>query len=332
LIKGVPVPAFATADDDRGYSGTGISGPAFVGRERELATLRQALTRPSTITLVEGEAGVGKSRLVRELLATAALDRARTPVAVCPPYLESLTLGPIVDALRQATGDVRALRLSPLAGALRPVFPEWVEELPPSPEPLVDAAAARHRLFRAFAELLNQLRVGLLVVEDVHWADEVTLEFLLFLVNRLPQAPSLLVTYRPHEVPDGSLLLRLSSRLPPGATQVRLGLEGLDVDTTARLVSSMLEGHPLSPAFAAFLHQRTDGVPLAVEEVVRLMHDRADLVRRDGVWVRRPMADIDVPPTIRDAVLERVSRLAPDAQQMLRVAAVLAEVADEAKL
>jgi AAA ATPase domain len=146
------VPAFATANDDRRNPGAGISGPAFVGRERELATLRQALSRPATIALVEGEAGVGKSRLVRELLASAALGRPRTAVAVCPPYLESLTLGPVVDALRLATDDVRGLRLSPLAGSLRPVFPEWVDELPPSPEPMADAAAARHRLFQAFAE------------------------------------------------------------------------------------------------------------------------------------------------------------------------------------
>jgi DNA-binding CsgD family transcriptional regulator len=327
----VSVPAFATHDSDRDHARTGISGPAFVGRERELATLRQALTWPSTIALVEGEAGVGKSRLVHELLATTP-GPERTPVAVCPPYLESLTLGPIVDALRQATDDVRGLNLSPLAGALRPVFPEWADELPPSPEPLEDAAAARHRLFRAFAELLDRLRVGLLVVEDVHWADDVTLEFLLFLASRLPKAPSLLITYRPDEVLAGSPLLRLSSRLPAGTTQVRLPLDGLDVEATARLVSSMLEGRPLSAAFASFLHQHTDGIPLAVEEVVRLMHERADLARQDGEWVRRRLDNIHVPPTIRDAVLERAGRLPPDGQEVLRASAVLADATDEATL
>lgn len=319
------------ADGQSPFS-AGMSAPAFVGRQRELEMLRQALAQPATITLVEGEAGVGKSRLVRELLPAQASNRVRTPVALCPPYLESLTLGPIVDALREATDTVRGLRLSPLAGALRPVFPEWADELPPSPEPLEDAAAARHRLFRAFAELLDRLEVGLLVVEDAHWADDVTLEFLLFLVSRLPRTPSLLLTYRPDEVPDDSLLRRLSTRLPAGASRVRLTLDGLDVDATATLVSSMLDGHPLSAAFAEFLHQHTDGLPLAVEEVVRLMHDRADLTRRDGEWVRRHLDSIQVPPTIRDAVLERAARLAPDTLEIMRAAAVVAEATDEATL
>lgn len=310
----------------------GISEPEFVARERELDLLTQALSRPGAVVLVEGEAGVGKSRLVRELLATLGTDQLPALVAVCPAYRESLTLGPVVDALRLATPEVRELGLSPLAGALRPVLPDWTDELPPSPEPLEDATAARHRLFRAFAELLDRLRVGVLVVEDVHWADPVTLEFLLFLIARQPPGPSLLVTYRPEEVTPGSLLLRLSSRASAGPNQARLSLDALDVDGTTRLVSSMLDGQPLSTKFATFLHRHTGGIPLAVEEVVRMMHDRADLIRRDGEWLRGSLVNIRVPPTIRDAVLERVSRLPDDAQEVLRAAAVLAEPADEATL
>ena len=80
------------------------------------------------------------------------------------------------------------------------------------------------------------------------------------------------------------------------------------------------------------MHQRTEGVPLAVEELVRLMADRADLARRDGGWMRRNLAEIAVPQTVRDAVLERAGRLSAQAQAMLQSAAVLAEPADEAAL
>ncbi len=279
---------------------------------------------------MEAEPGAGKTRLVREFLTSPEGRRHRLLTAVCPPFREALTLGPIVDAIRQARDGVAGLSLSALAGALRPLLPEWAEELPPLPAPLDDPKAARHRLFRALAELIGALGVTGLVVEDVHWADPVTMEFLLFLTTYPPSSPgassrSLVVTYRPGDVPAGSLLLRLSSRLPAGVTRLRIPLSPLDVTQTAQMVSSMLHGEPVSEGFARFLHERTGGVPLAVEESVRLLYDRADLLRRNGEWVRRRLADLQVSPTLRDSVLERVQRLSPEAQHVLRAAAVFAE-------
>ncbi|WP_117215906.1 ATP-binding protein, partial [Allorhizocola rhizosphaerae] len=234
----------------------------------------------------------------------------------------------MVDAVREFADRPSGPRLSGLAGALRPLFPEWAADLPPAPEPLPDATAARHRLFRALVELIGGLDVTVLVLDDVHWADEATIEFLLFLLSR-PQPPvSVVVTYRPEEVPDDGLLRRLSARLPTFGLRLTLG--PLPVDETAAFVSSMLAGEAVSPEFAAFLHRSTEGLPLALEESVRLMHDRADLVRRRGEWFRRRLADIDVPPTIRDAVLERVARLDPDTRTVLNAAAVLGDAASPA--
>ncbi|GLY74160.1 helix-turn-helix transcriptional regulator [Actinoallomurus iriomotensis] len=320
----------AAVPRDRSDHAPMVAPPAFVGRRRELAVLAETLASPPAVVLVEGEAGIGKSRLLREFRAASAVRLM--PTAECPPLHDPYTLGPVVDAVHQATDGVAGLGLSDLAGALRPLFPEWAADLPPAPEPAEDARAARHRLFRALVELLDRLDVAVLVVEDVHWADDATLEFLLFVTSRRPQPVSLVVTYRPEDVPAGSLLLRLSSRLPPGTTRARLALDPLDVAETANLVSSMLGGERMSAEFAAFLHQHTDGVPLAVEESVRLMHDRADVTPYGGGWIRRHLADIDVPPTVRDSVVERSGRLGEDAQAMLRAAAVLAEPANEATL
>ncbi|WP_034593933.1 AAA family ATPase [Hamadaea tsunoensis] len=299
-----------------------IAAPRLVGRDRELAALRAFVRDGSGVALVEGEPGVGKSRLVR-----AAVTGPHTLLAVCPPFREPLTLGTIVDALRNAVGTPEGLALTPLAGALRPAFPEWTDHLPPAPEPVADASAARHRLLRALAELLAALGVRVLVVEDVHWADPATLEFLLFLAARPAAEVALVVSYRPEDVPADSLLRRLSAR-----GTLRVELSPLDVADTAELISSMLAGEPVSRRFAAFVHQRTEGVPLSVEESVRLMHARADLVRRDGRWVRRRLADIAVSATVRDAVGERVDRLDPQARHLLYAAAVLAAPATESVL
>lgn len=310
-----------------------MTGPAFVGRDREVAALTGALGQAPAVVLVEGEAGIGKSRLLQEWLAEVPRRRRQVLMAVCPPLRESLTLGPIVDAFLGSQQPVTDLGLTDLAGALRPLFPEWSADLPPALEPLDDAKAARHRLFRALAELLRALQVELVVVEDAHWADEVTLEFLLFLTSRQQNGgPNLVVTYRPEEVGDQSLLLRLSSRLPAGVTQLRVALTPLDQAQTAALVSSMLDGKPMSAEFSSFLHERTEGVPLAVEESVRLMCDRADLVFREGQWVRLSLSELQVPPTVRDSTRERVGRLSPGARRALQALATLAEPSTEITL
>jgi DNA-binding CsgD family transcriptional regulator len=301
---------------------------AAAGGPRRRDQLASALARPGALVLVEGEAGIGKSRLIREFLASAD-GRGRTAlVAACPPVHQPFTLGPLVDALRQAAGRAQGLQLSPLAGTLRPLLPEWAAGLPAAPEPLPDASAARHQLFRALAELLGGLGVSVLVVEDAHWADEVTLEFLLFMMAGQPQRISLVVTFRPEEIAAVPLLRRLSSRLPAvGGT--RITLCPLDVRATASLVSSMLGSERVSEDFAVFLHERTDGLPLAVEESVRLLYDRSDLIRHAGQWERRSLRELAVPPTVRDSVLERVQRLTPAARGIVQAAAVLTDPASE---
>ncbi|MBO0610251.1 ATP-binding protein [Myceligenerans salitolerans] len=322
-----------------------VTAPQFVGRARQLTAIREAVSRPPAIVLVEGEAGIGKSRLLQQWSATVAppadgppsgggtTSGGRVLTSVCPPLRESHTLGPVVDAFRGIEVRAADLGLTGLAGALRPLFPEWAAGLPPAPEPLDDARAARHRLFRALDELLRALDVGVLVLEDAHWADEVTLEFLLFLAARLPDGgPNLVVSYRLDEIGPGSLLLRLMSRLPAGVTQTRIVLPPLAQEETASLVSSMLGGSPVSDEFAAFLHDRTDGLPVAVEESVRLMCDRRDIAFREGEWTRVRLSELLVPPTVRDCTRERIARMSPEAQSVLRAVATLGEPSPEATI
>ncbi|MBY8881069.1 helix-turn-helix transcriptional regulator [Actinacidiphila acidipaludis] len=293
----------------------GLGVPRLVGRVRDLSLLGRALDERPGPVVVAGEAGIGKSRLLAELLR----QRPETAlVAVCLPFREPYTLGPVVDAVRTLAGGVADLSLTGLAGALRPLFPEWADQLPPAPEPLPDAAAARHRLLRALVELIDALGVGLFAVEDAHWADETTLELLLFLCARRAH-PRVVLTYRPEDVRPDSLLRRLVAQ--SGVTRLEPG--PMDTAGTADLVSSMLGGEPVSAEFAAFLHGHTDGLPLAIEECVRLLYDRADLVWEDGAWLRRDLAELVVPPSIRDAVLERTSRLGPATGAVLAALAVL---------
>ncbi len=170
------------------------------------------------------------------------------------------------------------------------------------------------------------------MVEDAHWADDATMEFLLFLTNRQPQRVSLLVTSRPEEIPAGSPLFRLSAHPPAGMTYARVRLGPLQVTDTASPISSMPDGEQVSEKFAAFLQERTGGLPLAVEESVRLPCDSGQLIHHAGQWERRSLDDLEVPPTVRDSVLDRAQRLTPDAQRVLQAAAVLTYPASESAL
>lgn len=320
--------------------------PAFVGRDATLATVTDALQRGPALVLVEGEPGIGKSRLIDEMLRSDRLSGCGVLLATCPPVREPYPLGPVVDGARRVAahlrggetggdgggdvrGDVGALGLTSLGGALRPLFPEWADRLPPALEPLDEPAETRHRLFRALTELIERLGVDVLVLEDAHWADVATLEWLLTATSVADQGMSVVVTYRPADVSPDSLLPRLTSRLPIGMSRVRVALNPLDVEQTRRLIGSMFGTGEVSERFATFVHERTDGIPLAIEESVRLLRERYDIVRHDGGWSRRLIEELEVPPTIRDSVLERVARLPPEARRVLESAAVLAEPAED---
>lgn len=316
----------------RTSSGSPLTAPMLVGRARELQLISAALNRRPFVVWLEGEAGIGKSRLLEAVLAQDGHGgRRRALLARCPPVRRPPTLGSLADALRHQLPRPPQLPPGPLTAALRPLFPEWSELLPGDLEPLEDSTAARHRAFRALADLIARLRADTLVVEDVHWADEATIEFLLFVASGGGQPLPIVVTSRPEDLPMGSLLPRLS-RLAAGRTGMRISLGPLDVSDTARLVSSMADGVAVSDEFAALIHDSTDGVPLAIEETMRLLADKGLVAQRNGQWIRRSLRELPLPRTIRDVVLERVASLGADAQRVLQAAAVISDPASESLL
>ena len=299
-----------------------LTSPRLIGRTAERDLLVRAVTRQPAVVLLEGEAGVGKTRMTTEVLTAPALDGLRRLVGGCHRLREPFPLGPLLDSLRQL--GTLPPDLNPVVGCLRALLPEMAAHLPPAPEALNDARAERHRVFRAVTALLASLGPTVCVVEDAHWADETTLEFLRLLTAAQPPQLSLLVTYRPEDVDHGSPLTGLAARLPASTLGLRLALEPLDVEDVGRLVGAILDTDEVSDEFAEYLHAKTSGLPFAVEEVLRLMQERRDLVRRDGRWARQVLERLAVPAAVRDSIRERVARLDADARLVADCLAVLA--------
>lgn len=306
-----------------------LSSPHLVGRSNEIDLLVRALRRSPALAVIEGEAGIGKTRLVADLVGSPQLIDRRHVVGRTHALREPFPFGAMVDALRRVDPSSLTGRLPALAGVLRPLLPELAADLPPLPDTGGDPRLDRHIVFRALIEVLTALGPTLLVLEDMHWADDSTTEFLQFLAQELPHTLSLVVTYRREDLPRGSRLLGLPGVADTGVASTQVHLGPLGHDGVRDLVRAILSADEVSDEFTDYLRERTSGIPFAIEEVLRLVQDRHDLTRRDGVWVRRSLAELGVPPVIRDAVAQRVEELSPEAQRVVEAAAVLGVPAAE---
>ena len=303
------------------------SSPVLVGRADQLASLHAVAVLHPAVVLIEGEAGVGKSRLLVEVLG-GDLGPAVPLVGYCRQVGEPFPYGAVLEALRGTRGRLTTRpALSPVTGVLGPLLPEIAEFLPPPPGPIGDPRAERHRLFRAVRELTGALGPLLLVIEDLQWADDGTRQLLRFLMSDPPATLTTVVTYRREDVPGG-LPLGAAYRPPAGVVSVVLELAPLTVAEVRALTEAILGEETVSAEFAARLHERTAGIPFVVEETLRALRNPGGAVHADSATARRLLDAVAVPVLLRDAMAERLRALPTQATRLVQAAAVLGVPAD----
>jgi serine/threonine protein kinase/tetratricopeptide (TPR) repeat protein len=275
----------------------------LVGREQELARLRSAWARARAgeggFLLLQGEAGIGKSRLIQELWEQVAREEAALLRGQCGTAFSSSAFHPLLQMLRRS---------------LNPEHARWVEGFlaaPAGAEPgsLLDVMESRAERKQRVLDTLRALFLGmaeerpvLLVIEDVHWADPSTLELLGHLLPRVSTARLLVL-----------LSARPGLRLPwRGAGVHRLRLERLSMESTAALVKEAAQGRPLPEETVAQLVARTDGVPLFVEELTRRVLERGP----EGALP-------DIPVTLQELLLTRLDALPPRQKALAQLCAVV---------
>lgn len=292
--------------------------------------MREALALGPALVLIEGEAGVGKSRLIREFLAIDEVQARRPMWGSAQPLEDPFPLGPVIEALRSTETLRFRGDLSDVCGVLAAILPELKGHLPPPPEPLGDASAERHRVFRALRELLDNLHSPVLVLEDLHWSDSSTVEFLRFLTSDWPNRLVLVTSYRSLSgaaIRLPGLIHSSGHRSPLG---VQISLKPLTTEGVGQLISRIVESPSISEEFANHITSQTGGLPYAVEEVVRLLIDRGHMVKHEDGWVRIPLEEMGVPEGVRAAVLERAQGLSDEARTVLQIAALFVEPESEA--
>ncbi|WP_406397345.1 AAA family ATPase [Streptomyces sp. NBC_00879] len=302
------------------------AGFAFVGRGDELRLLRDALSSGPAVVFVEGEAGVGKSRLVGEALARLAEDGTPVLLGWCHPLREPLPFGPVIDALREGHRYlVPEVKLTSAVWALRALLPEFTDRFPtPAPDG-TEAVGGTPDLMRAVHEVLSALGPVVVVVEDVHWADEATRELLLLLARNPPQGLRLVVTYRAQDLPVGHAVLGSPYRRPVGVGGVEISLPPLSEAQVRELADSVL-GPQAALALGRQLFERSGGLPLAAEEDLLAL---ADLIAQPNSRVPSSLEGMGVPRALQEVVSTRVAALDPVAVAVVEAAAVLAVPAPE---
>lgn len=294
------------------------TSPALVRRSWELSQLASAVRAAPAVVVVEGEAGIGKTWLVTEVRDRLAAHR-RFATGWCRSIRGAVSAGTRIEAVRGLGDRLGPSGLSPVAGALRPLLPELATMLPALPPDLDDRVAERHRVFRALVEVLAAVGPAVLVLEDVHWADEQTVDFVSYLLGAPPPDLSVVVTLRGEEADPA--VRALAATLPRLVTRVELALRPLDWKGTGELAAAIPGTGHVSKDFASYLQERTSGLPFAIEEVLAVLRGR-DPGRGDA-YSRRALEELDVPSGIRGPAMMRVSRLSPDARAVIDAAAVL---------
>jgi class 3 adenylate cyclase len=308
----------------------------FVGREAELAQLedarRRALRYGGQVVAVVGEAGSGKSRLCFEFLERCRARGVAVYQSTCLAHAGDRPLVPLLELLRaafvregegaQGSRERLTAQLPLLDPAFEPDLPFLFGLLgiadPANPEPELDPAARQHRIFALLRRVLHRAQGPVvLLLEDLHWLDPASREFLDQMIDALPETEMLLlVNFRPSfESPWGGL---------PHYREIALGpLADAELD---QLLGELLGDDSSIVQLRERIRDRTRGNPFFAEELVRDLAERNALVGERGAYrIEGGPARLAIPATVHSIVAARIDRLGEREKEVLEAAAVIGD-------
>jgi tetratricopeptide (TPR) repeat protein len=308
----------------------------FIGREREHAILEgrlaSAVAGRGQVVGIVGEAGIGKSRLVHEFHKSIAPGRVTWVEAQCAPDGQSTPYGPVLQVMNATFEieegdnpiqiDAKIRRgVQRVAGELQGVLP-WLREpygLPTEDDALKHLTPKDRRLktFEAMQTLTiagSYRRPVVVFIEDLHWIDKTSEEFLAFLVESLGGTPILLITtHRPG----------YSVQWSDKTYYTQIALDQLSTEQVGAMVQRVLGTPGLPPDLTGRVYDKAEGNPLFVEVIIASLREQGLLVRQNGAFAWAPGAAIEFPGTLHDIIRARLDRLEEPLKQTVQTAAVI---------
>lgn len=308
--------------------------PRLIGRARYLDAVASALSETQRHTghtmLISGEAGIGKTRLVGEMVAMAERNGMRVLLGNCYEAERSIPLAPLTDVLHEylaTAAEQEAQRVAHDFGPyLLTLIPDLATRFPGLlPPPALEPEHNKRRLFAAITDLLLSLaHTGpvLLCLEDAHWADDTSLDLLLHLARQSANRAFLLaITYRSDEIlPALRHLLAELDRGRLASDMVLAPLSQVEIGSMLQAIFDL----PYTPRgeLPEVLHALTEGNPFFIEEVLHVLVADGDIYVANGKWERKPLEELRIPRSVHDTVQRRRERISPAADGVLRLAAV----------
>jgi eukaryotic-like serine/threonine-protein kinase len=306
----------------------------LIGREREVAEMRaslhQAFSGQGSVLLLSGESGIGKTRLARELLTQAAISGARILSGACyseggVPYAPFPQL--IIDSfqLADAPFDLSSFALADLL-AIAPELRQRFSDL--SSIPNFDTYSEQQRIFESvtsWGAAIASKSPLLIFIDDIHWADSSTLFLIRHLARRLDNRPFIfLLTYREVELHEASPLQNVLHDLNRERLSTRIKLSRFDRSQTQNMLSAMLlPSGEIDPTLVDAIHRETEGNPFFIEEVTKTLLEEGKLCFEDICWKAENETEIEIPHSVRITIQNRLTRLPDQAQEALRMAAII---------
>jgi eukaryotic-like serine/threonine-protein kinase len=303
----------------------------FVGREQVIEQLKTALkraeARESQFYLLEGDAGIGKTRTAAEFSVYAKEKGARVYVGRCIEQQGAPSFLPWINAFRGAMGELRPGSLTAVdkrsLAQLSLVVPELMGNLGGLVERSeIEAPDAKFRFYQTISRLLvsaSEIHASLIILDDLHWADTASLELAAFLASQLSEGRLLIIgTLRDTELGlDHPNRKTLHALLDTRAYQ-RIKLFGLRLQEVGYYLTRVF--HSAVPeSLITALSERTSGNPLFVRETVRLLMAKGESLSLDNIKFQ----DIELPEAVLDVVRSRLNKIDPHGRKLLELASVI---------
>jgi predicted ATPase/class 3 adenylate cyclase len=302
----------------------------LVGREREVAAIREAFddavaTAACRMVTVLGHAGVGKSRLTVEVVASLG-ERARVLRGRCLPYGEGITFWPVAEIVQQAAGleDISSPEeaLAKIAALLPEGEDAVVADRLAALLGVGGSAGAIQESFWAIRRLLESLatdRPLLVVFDDIQWGEPTFLDMIQYLATFATGRPMLVLCLARPEL--------LETRADWGEVGTVIRLEALGPEESERMVANLLGEWSGPEEVGRQIVEGAGGNPLFIEETLRMLVDEGALAREDGRWVSHAgLSQAGTPDTVQAVIAARLDRLDPAERDVLQRASVIGEV------
>jgi class 3 adenylate cyclase/tetratricopeptide (TPR) repeat protein len=311
------------------YADRGLA--PFVGRDRDIDALLTAIGATEAgnggVVVIRGEAGIGKSRLLYEARGRLDTDEVTWLVGRCISYGAGTPYLPIIDLVKDAFGidetdseEEVARKVDSSASASAAPYLRHLLAVDAGDESILtmDPQLRKAKTFEALRDLAltaAEVRPQVLVIEDLHWIDQASVEFLSYVADYVPEHKILLVlTHRPDwEQPLG---VRPSF--------VHIDLQTLSESETATVTDALLGAHGMPDELQELVFAKAEGNPFFVEEVTRSLLETGVLRRVNSAYaLARPVDEIHVPDTVQDVIMARIDRLPEEPRRAIQTAAVI---------